>query len=202
MYWVYQTRIYYWRSQYVQARLIEPPPRDLKKLYSDDGFRDPMQDEPYGVNLALTYKINPKHPHPDNYFQSAGFTLFSGRLVELMQSFGVKSEVFPVTMVDQERNIQSDLKYYVFHSLEGVLEAMDEEQSEWTGDRDIGIPHLVLDESKFERRPIFLSNHIYIPLMRDDLKQEIQHQGITGFSFLAPERYRSGSYGFAPDFDD
>jgi len=79
---------------------------------------------------------------------------------------------------------------------------MDEEQSEWMGDCDVGIPRLVLDCSKFEHRPVFLCNHIYVPLMRDDLKQAIQCQRITGFGFLKPERYRSGSYGFPPDFDD
>jgi hypothetical protein len=161
-----------------------------------------MQNEPYGIDLALTYQINPKHPHPDNYLDSFGFSLYSKRLVELMQSFGVRSEVFPATLVDKQGNVQSHLQYYVFHLLEGVLPAMDEEQSGWTGDHDIGIPRLVLDYGKFEHRPIFKCNHIYVHLMRDDLKQEIQRQGITGFGFLAPGRYRSGSFGLAPDFND
>jgi hypothetical protein len=38
--------------------------------------------------------------------------------------------------------------------------------------------------------------------MRGDVKQEIQAQGITGFGFLSPDRYRSGIYGFAPDYDE
>lgn len=202
MYWVYQKRIRYWRNQCVQAKLVQPRPKTLRERYGALGFRDPMQDEPYGVDLVLTYQINPKHPHPDNYFESNGFTLHSKRLVDLMQSFDVKAEVFPVKMVDRDGNAQPGLEYFVFHSFEGVLEAMDEELSEWTGDGDVGIPRLVLDETKFQHRPIFLCNHIYIPLMRHDLKQEIQRQGITGFAFLAPEQYRSGSYGFPPEFDD
>ena|GEM_PF-3121747 len=202
MYWVYQRHVYFWHNQYVQARLVDPPPCSLTEIYGPYGFRDPMQDEPYGVDLALTFQINPQHPHPDNYFQNAGFALYSERLVELMQSFGVRAEVFPVTMANDQGNVQTHLKYFVFHSIEGVLDAMDEEQSEWMGDCDVGIPRLVLDCSKFEHRPVFLCNHIYVPLMRDDLKQAIQCQRITGFGFLKPERYRSGSYGFPPDFDD
>jgi hypothetical protein len=38
--------------------------------------------------------------------------------------------------------------------------------------------------------------------MRDDLRQEIRRQRITGFAFLAPERYRSGHYGVALAFGD
>jgi len=102
MYWVYQRHVYFWHNQYVQARLVDPPPCSLTEIYGPYGFRDPMQDEPYGVDLALTFQINPQHPHPDNYFQNAGFALYSERLVELMQSFGVRAEVFPVTMANDQ----------------------------------------------------------------------------------------------------
>jgi hypothetical protein len=202
MYWVFRTRIIYWKNQQVQAKLIQPKLQDLRQMYGASGFRDPMQNEPYGTALSLIYQIDLRHPHPDNYFQNAGFTLYSERLVELMSSFGVKAEVFPITMVDKQNEGLPELQYFVFHSLEGVLQAMDEERSKWTGDHDVGVPRLILDETKFEHRPIFVCNHLYVPLMRDDLKQEIQRQGITGFAFLSPERYRSGSYGFPPDFDE
>ncbi len=202
MYWIYRTHILTWRNQYVQAKLVSPPARNLVQLYGKYGFRSGLQDEPYGVDPVLTYQVDSRHPHPDHYFQSASFTLFSKRLVELVQSYGVKAEIFSVTMVDKQGNELPNLQYFVFHCLEGVLDAMDEAQSGWTGDYDVGISRLVLDYSRFESRPIFKCNHIYVQLMRDDLKQEIRRQGITGFEFLDPERYRSGSYGFPPDFDD
>ena len=94
-----------------------------------------------------------------------------------------------------------NLKYYVFHLLEGVLNCMDEEKSKWTGDFDIGIPGLVLNYGQFEQRPMFWCNHIYVPLMRDDVKNEFQKQQITGFEFLEPERYCCGEYGPPPDFE-
>jgi len=202
MYWVYQTRIYSWHRQYVQAKLIAPPLDSLIGPDGPSGLRSPMQDEPFGFDLSFTFQINPEHPHPDNYFQNAGFTLYSERLVQLMRSFDVKAEIFPVIMVDEQENPRHDLKYSVFHSLEGVQDAMDEEKSEWLGDLDIGVPRLVLDCRKFEHRPLFLCNHAFVPLMRDDLRQEIRREGITGFEFLQPERYHSGSYGFAPEFGD
>jgi len=200
-YWVYRTHAFIWRGTLVQAKLLSPSPHSLVKRYAASGFRSPMQDEPYNVKLDLVYQINPKHPWPDNYLDSFGFSLYSERLVELMDSFGVKSEVFPVTLVDKHGTTQRHVRYFVFHSLEGVLDAMDEERSEWTGDYAIGIPRLVLDSARFPHRPIFKCNHIYVPLMRNDLKREIQQRGITGFDFLDPARYRSGSYGFPPEFE-
>jgi len=202
LYWVYRTHILTWRNQYVQAKLVSPPARSLRDIYGKYGYRSGLQDEPYGVDLDLTFQVDPHHPHPDNYFQSASFTLFSDRLVQLMSTFGVKAEVFPVKLVDKRGQSLSDLKYFVFHSLEGVLNAMDEEKSGWNGDYDVGIPQLVLDYENFEHRPLFKCNHIYVPLMRNDVKEAILAQGMTGFAFLAPERYRSGSFGPTPEFDE
>lgn len=202
MYWIYRTHIYTWRNQYVQAKLVAPSLRDLMKQQRSQDFQSPLQDEPYGFDLKLTYQINPKHSQPDNYFQSAGFMLFSERLVALMQAFGVKFESFPVTMLDKQGNLQPDLKYFVFHSLEGVLDALNEEASHWTGDYDTGVPRLVLDYTKFKQRPMFKCNHLYIPLLRDDLKHAIQEQGITGFDFLALDKYHSGNFGPLSEFND
>lgn len=123
-----------------------------------------------------------------------------------MKRYEVKFEAFSVTLVDDAGAEQSHLKYYVFHSLEGILDAMDQEKSEWKGDRRLGVARLVLDYSKFEHRPLFVCKGIYEPLMRDDLKQEIQRLGITGFGFLTPEKYQSGRDGyrvrFPPPYED
>ena len=202
MYWIYTTDVLTWRNQYVQAKLISPLPRDLIDRYGKYGYRSGLQDEPYGADIELTYQIDVRHPHPDNYFQSASFSLYSARLIELMLSFGVNAEVFPATMVDKDGTVQPQLEYFIFHSLEGVIDAMDEAASQWTGDHDVGIPRLVLDYERFEHRPIFKCNHVYVQLMHDDVRQEIRRQRITGFSFLAPQRFRSGSYGSMPEFDD
>lgn len=196
MYWIYRTDVYSWRGRNVQAMLVDPTARDLITIYGQHGFRNPQQQTPYGVDLHLTFQVDPGFPHPDNYFQNAGFTLYSERLVDLMQTFDVKAEVLPVVMVDKHGAVLSSLNYFVFHVLEGVLNAMNEEASEWTGDRDAGVPRLVLDESRFEQRPLFYCNHLYVPLMRDDVKREIERRKITGFAFLAPEHFRSGGYGF------
>lgn len=202
MYWIYRTRSYVCTGEFVQAKLVSPPAHSLVEEYAQLGFRSPLQDEPYNVELDLIYRVNPKHPFPDNYMDSFGFKLFSERLVDLMDAFGVRFEVFPVKLVSKHGTIEPAPRYFAFHSLEGVRNAMDESRSEWTGDWHNGIPRLVLDYSKFEHRPIFKCNHIYVPLMREDLKQEILRQGISGFEFLDPEQYRSGKYGFSPDFDD
>jgi hypothetical protein len=201
MYWTFQTRIYVWRNQHVQAKLIHPSPHALVHLYGELGFQSPRQTTPYGIDLDLTYQVDPRHPHPDNHYENAGFALYSQRLVELMRSFDVEAEVFPVTTVARA-GAPLDLNYCVFHSLEGIIDAMDEVQSEWTGDLQTGVSRLVLDPAKFEHRPMFVCDKIYLPLMRDDLKQAIQRQGITGFAFLEPEWYHSVDNGFPPEFHE
>lgn len=203
MHWIYSLRSYVWRNQYVQAKLLTPQDWDaVKRQESGFGFKSIIQDEPYGVNLRLTYQVNSKHPHPDYYFETHSFTLFSARLIKLMNDFAVKFEAFPVTMEDKNGHELNHLRYYVFHSLEGYIDAMDEEASEWQGDTKIGIPRLVLDYTKFEHRPLFVCDKIYQPLMRDDLKQEIRRQNITGFDFLAPEKFHSGKHGLVANYDD
>jgi hypothetical protein len=197
MYWVYWTRIFSWKNQTVQAKLVEPRPDQVRTIFK---LRGPAQDETYGPELKLTYQINEKHPKPDNYFENYGFTLYSAKLVEVMRLFEVKAEYFPVALVDKKGN---DLAapYFVFHSLEGVQPAMDKIQSSWSGDRETGIPRLVLDESGFDHRPILLCDQIYTALMRDDLKQVIEEKSLTGFHFIKPEQYKSGKYGMLLDYD-
>lgn len=202
MYWIYRTQVQIINTEWVQAELTTPSPRWLTNEAKALGFRSSKQNEPYGIDLAPVYQINPQFPYLDNYLDSFGFSLYSVQLVELLSSYGVKNEIFPATMMDMQGRPLSHLKYFIFHSLEGVLDAMDEEKSEWTGDHDRGIPRLALDYDKFEHRPIFKCNHIYVPLMRDDVKEAILSQGMTGFAFLTPERYRSGSFGPTPEFED
>ena len=201
-YWIYRTKVLTWRNQYVQARLMSPAPRALAERYKPYGFRSALQDEPYGAALQIVYQVDRRHPHPDNYFENTSFTLFSDRLVELMRSYNVLAEVFPIGIVDRRGQPLPELRYSVFHSLEGLQDAIDPTASGWTGDRDVGIRSIVLKEAGFERRPIFRCEHVYLPLMRDDLKQEIQRRRISGFVFLPLERYQSGTYGPVPEFED
>lgn len=193
MYWIYRTHIYTWRNQYVQARLIDPYPTQLTEVYGPDGFRSPRQFDPYGALLRLKFQANPRHPHPDNYFNDAGFQLYSERLAVLLDSFDVRAESFPVAMIDTAGDILPGLSYRAYHVLEGLQPAMDEVASGWAGNHDIGIRKLVLDESRFEPRPMFYCNLIYTPLMRDDVKLAIEELGLTGFNFIAPESFQMGS---------
>lgn len=198
MYWCYRLKSYQSANQDIQAKLIEPKPHlKIRKGESGFGFPSILQTESYGINMEFVYQVNSKHWHPDNYDETHSFRLFSERLVELMDQFEVQFEIFPVTMIDEKENILSELKYFVFHSLEDSLDAMDAEGSEWQGDKRIGVPKLALRYDKFEHRPMFRCKYINVPLMRNDLKEAIQRLEITGFGFLAPEKYttrREGGY--------
>ena len=109
-YWIYRTRVRYYRNQMVMAKLVSP-------LTPVVGIRSPFQDEPYEVDLKPVYQINPKWPHPDNYCDSFGFNLFSRRLTDLMREFGVKHETFMAEMMDNSGRRLFNLEYYVFHFL-------------------------------------------------------------------------------------
>ncbi len=201
MYWAFESSVTYWRRQMVQAELITPPSRPRSAADCGYGFRAPMQPDPYGVNLWLTYRVNPRHPHPDNYLESFGFLLFSERLVQLLAAFGVQHEAFPVTIVDRHDRVLP-LRYSVFHLLNGAVEALDYEASGWQDDGSRSVARIALNEQRTEERPLFLLKPLYVRLMRDDLRQAIRRQGITGFRFLDPGRYRSGSYGLPPEYTD
>ena len=205
-YWVYQTNIGYHGNTMIQAKLLTPT-KFGDKVFSygkDDSLvelKSPMQLEPYQPGLKLVYQVNPKHIAFDNYVETHGFNLYSEKLIKLMKEFEVKFESFPVEMVDKEGKKLTGLEYHVFHPLLDYVDAMDKEKSHWSGKDDRGVNGLILKE-KFKEQPIFLLEDICIPLMRDDLKQEIEKKDITGFGFLRPSRYKSGKYGFAPDFND
>ena len=206
-YWLYRTRINMHYNREVVAKVVTPPTHKPSRYDCGFGFPSPLQDEPYGVPLALTLCINPKHKHPDNYLVDRAFQLFSERLIELMRQYEVKFESFPATLVDAAGNPQDRLRYHVFHSLEGEQDAMDHERSGWRGAWELGVPRLVLDYSKFEHRPLFTCALIHTPLMRDDLKQAIRCAGLTGFEFLAPYKFQSGlgqfsTPRFPPPYDD
>jgi hypothetical protein len=195
MYWVYEVQTFTWRNQLVHAQLETPPPQRAHKGDCGYGFPSPLQDAPYGINLDFTFTVNPKHPHPDNYANGTGFTLFSDRLIQVMRNYQVNFESFPVRMVDQNNRELQDLHYAIFHSLEGKKDAMDKEKSGWQGNPRIGIPRLVLDYDIFDQRPLFICDTLYIKLIRDDLKKAIEQKLITGFSFIEPEKFHSGKYG-------
>ena len=127
MYWLFETDILHRRNRVIQARLVTPPANRLTETDCGYGFRGPKQMQPYGVDLKLTYRVDPRHPHPDNYFEGFGFSLYSERLAGLMRSYGVKSEAFPVTLVDKQGTPLPGLRYAVFHLMEGIFDAMDEQ---------------------------------------------------------------------------
>jgi len=201
MYWIYRKNVFYKRGKAVQARLLSlgtpvPEPVDGVPVFS------PMQSAPYGLALRPVYRAPARLELPDYLLDSYGFTLFSERLLRLVQSFGTRGEEFPVRLVDAHGAALAQKPYFIFHSLEGILPAMDEERSGWTGDFDEGVPRLVLDPSRFEHRPLFVCARLYIPLMRGDLKQAIQREGMSGFQFLHPEHYHCGRYGMVREFDE
>src|SRR3989344_2000028 len=108
-YWIYRTRVNYYRNQMVMAKLVSPETPVA-------GIRSPFQGEPYGVDLKPVYQVNPKWRHPDNYCDSFGFNLFSRRLVDVMREFGVKNETFLAEMVDN-KTYKSLMRNYLMEEI-------------------------------------------------------------------------------------
>lgn len=203
MYWICTTRIFVQDGREVAATLVDPTTRYLNQQYGTTNLTKIAQNDLSTKDtLTFTFVVDPNLQFPDNFFSTSGFSLYSDRLVRLLRSFGARQHVFDARLVDAQENWIKEPTYYVCELDEDVLDAMDSEASDWNGDWDRGIPRLILDETKFDNRPLFVCNHVFVTLMRDDLKKAIQESGITGFAFLDPVRYRSGEYGFPPDFDD
>jgi len=198
-YWVYRTRTFVWRRREIRAGLVSPTVDELKRYNT---FVGALQDPPFGVEAQWVFSVPPAPHLPDNLRGGPGFLLNSQRLVRVMQSFGAAAEYFPATLVNRHGRPQTDFDYAVFHLVEGTQPAMDEVESGWTGERATGIPRLVLDLASFEQRPIFVCDHIYVTLIRDDVKRAIQAQGLTGFEFCRPERFSTGRYGLTLEFEE
>lgn len=191
-YFAYRTKVFAAGSGIKQAKLISKMPQ----------VKDPMQDEPYGADLKLKYQINPRFKPPDNYVGTHSFTLYSQRLIKLLEKYGVKFEKFPAEMVDKDNKELKNLKYFVFHFLEGVQDGIDQKASEYNENTQPRIKELVLDFKKFEHRSIILLDKVYIPIMREDLKEEIVKDKITGFEFLSVDKYVLNQFGLPPDYKD
>ena len=154
-----------------------------------------MQYHPYEVKPCYTFQIDSRpREFVDHYASDVGFDLYSARLIELMEAFGVKFEHFPAKLVDEKGRPLSEPRYYIFHSLEDVLDAMDKEKSEWPDNWRDGVPRLVLDYDRFEHRPLFVCKDVATRLMRNDLKETVKAQNITGFWFRRLEDYKSGKH--------
>jgi hypothetical protein len=194
MYWIYRTAVQMAKNEPLMAHLVEPT--NLREKYRDEDFKSSKQIESYPQKIQLKYQIMSRDLFPDNYADSHGFDLFSERLIELVKQFNVKFELFPVIFVDNNDCLVASPKYYTFHSLEGVIDAIDEVQSNLKTDPNdrtyLSIQKLVLDYDSFEHRPLFTCNKAGLQLMRDDLKQAIKAKNITGFQFLKPEKYSFG----------
>jgi len=137
--------------------------------------------------------VHRDQPRPDALADGYGFSLYSRRLVNLLGAFNIAADVFPVQMVDEDHRPLAELEYSVFHLVEPIVDAMDDEKSGWV-DFDAGLPRLVLKDGGFEERSILMCDRSWIQLMRDDLHQKIKQLGITGFEFINPLDYRIGPY--------
>jgi hypothetical protein len=194
----------------IDLELLKPPVKVENgfSYYGEEGWtsgiRSPLMMEPYGVDLKIGFKTHDEWEHPDNYPTFAGFQVYSERLVNLMYEFDVKFEAFPVALFNQEGEKLEDLKYYIFHHLEGNLDAINLGKSESFTDKygDTKYKKVVLDYSKFEPRPLFFMNGIYTSVMREDVRQAIKDRGMTGFGFLDLDKYDVSEYGLMMDYDD
>ncbi len=195
-YWIYRTMTHTYGQQEIVAKLATLSGREENKVYYGEGaekvyFRSPQQKEPYNVDLKLTFMVNPKHKTVDNYVTYTGFSLFSKRLVELVREFGVKFETFRVVMIDKEGNELPDMEYYAFHLLEPNWDVVDLEASGWDEEM-LKAKQLVFKENIDYKPVMAVLDYLFLTVMRDDLKQEINKRGYTGFGFLHPKKYREG----------
>lgn len=187
-YFIYRTFIYTSGGGLRVAKLVSKMP----------AVKDPMQKEPYDVNFELTYQINPRFEPPDNYADSHGFSLFSKRLIDIIDKYEVEYEKFPIKVVDKNGKELNNLKYWVFHLLEEYQDGLNEKASGYNENELSRIKKLVLNYSKFDHKPLFYLKKVYFPMIREDLKNDLEENKISGFTFVSADDYNPYHFNFAP----
>jgi hypothetical protein len=138
----------------------------------------------------LTFAVSAKGPMLDNYFTGTRFDLYSEKLVALLKDAGVQFEIFPATIINRKTKEPLSVHYQVFHLLE-VHSALEVYRT--TGSPPL-IERLELVEEKWKahQRPFFrVQESVDIVLMHQDLKQQLDAVGITGYRYTPVDEFHT-----------
>lgn len=184
MHYIFETEIRYWRGQLIQALPLSRELNFRPHWWFTTPLLQPLPD--------LTFRLNSKAPKPDNLFVGVGLSLYSERLVALLQQANVTFEAFSCILLDRKTNELLPLNYQAVHLLDAIP-GVDSKKSDIDDENNI-LKKLVLTESCIKSGKYFfrLKERINLIVIHENLKQEFEHIGITGCIYTPVEEYKVG----------
>ena len=184
MYYVFNTAITYYRSQFNSAQTVIDSAQYSLPWFYDIPIADKMP--------PLVFSFNTKLPKLDNLFALTEFSLYSSRLIDLLEQAGVRFEAFPITGLDRKTKQPIETTYKAFHLLD-VHPGINQSQSIISDDIRIVEKIVLTEECLKAARPFFrLKELLYIVLIHEDLKATFDRMKITGCTYTPLEEFQFG----------
>lgn len=171
-----------WRNKPVYAKRIHPHPEGLESIVWD---ASPL---PYQPELA--FAVDGTAHLPDLLGTGGVLWLISHKFSELLQTWKIPFESFPVSLVDSKSNQLLKVEYALFHLMQ-IQPIIDLNKSNISPDRTV-VESLVLKElarvSGYALvRDSFLRAHVFV---REDLLEQMVNMNITGYYLEEVHQYR------------
>jgi hypothetical protein len=148
--------------------------------------------QPLNVSIPdITFAISKNAPLLDNYKTGWDIELYSERMINIIESFGVSFEIFPANIVDYKTGEKINATYKIFHLLE-IYKCADLKRS-----KD---GHIILSEECINRgRYLFrLGEAPQLVLIHKDLQDALESNQITGCEYNPLSEYQNTT--LLPDF--
>lgn len=171
----------FWRNQWLTAKLKSP--------YNMQLAINLWKPEPLGEDPHLEYTVNGRAPLPDLLGTGSITWLMSGRFLRLLRQVSVRFESFSVKLYDRKSGELVQKEYEVFHLLQ-VQPVVDLERSNITSIEHIERIELIQfgeEDAPRMARDSFLSSEVFV---REDLRDKIIDEGITGCYWTKPEEFQ------------
>lgn len=184
MYSVLQETQVPWKNNSVKIEVLD-------KLIDNEGFqwRHPQNGKllPWtGRSLKIRCEIDRVAPQPDIYWNPTDFTIYSAKLISLLEKFNIKSELFDTAFFDIKTKERLNIDYKVVRLME-VHPAINLEKSDIRGERfkDYRYRHLVVNDEYLKSPKLMFrdANFPNLTLIHEEIKAEMLANGITGCEF-------------------
>jgi hypothetical protein len=208
MYYGFKPAVIEWNNHELHAQLVG----DLQ--YSPGWLEDqPLQNFP----TKYTFKVYDKAPLLDNYFTGASFSLYSLRLINLLEKVEIRFETFPATLIGRKNDQVVSTDYAVFHLMEvypavkqlyfigdngqpsleeadykDVELALSPSDKQFLQKRKIVQKLELIGKAVEAKRPLFRLQEVEtLILIHENLKTVLEEEQITGCAYIPLERFQA-----------
>lgn len=181
-YYILEEDFLSWRNHLIQAEVTDEAAVRLQEFF--------WKPEPIRPDFPeFTFKASPFAPKPDCFKTGTLISLYSHRLVAIIQNAGVLCETFPALLVDRKTNEPLEKQSHkVFHLMDVRL-AFDDKRSDLDYET-LAIHSIVLSDECLQEEPkLFREKRWPYVLIHSSLKRRFEEKEITGFHFTPIEDF-------------